>query len=173
MMPSHPVGTAVYRYWKVSCRGDVFAGRSRGLTLIEMVIVMTLIGLISAIAYPKLGSTLTRQDINGARSMITTMHAKARAAAVSRGRRTAMALTAGNLVIISRNPVSGVADTVGTPENVRQRYGVSVTVNPSNRDSLIFDSRGIGTESATTWVYVTKGGFADTIEVAPLGRIKR
>src|SRR5262245_50648856 len=146
---------------------------ARGLTLIEMVIVMTLIGLISAIAYPKLGTTLTRTDISGARTMITTMHAKARAAAVSRGRRTALALTGGNLVIVSRNPVSGAIDTVGTPENVIQRYGVSLAINPSIRDSLVFDSRGVGTESAATYLFVSKKGLADTIEVAPLGRIKR
>lgn len=144
----------------------------KGFTLIEIVLVLAIIGIASAIAYPKLGGALTKQNVYAARGTLTTMHAKARASAMSRGRRTALALQGGNLVIISSHPVTGVRDTVGTPINVVQRYGVTFVTNPS-RDSLIFDSRGLGTETSSTSMVVSKGGYADTVQIAPMGRIVR
>ena len=58
----------------------------RGFTLLEIIIVLVIIGVASAIAYPKLGSSLTRQDVHAARISLSTMHAKAKASAASRCR---------------------------------------------------------------------------------------
>jgi prepilin-type N-terminal cleavage/methylation domain-containing protein len=144
-----------------------------GFTLLEIIVVLAIIGVAAAIGYPKLGSSLTMQNVHGARMTMSTMHAKAKASAASRGRRTALAINGGNLVIISSNPVTGARDTVDTPENLGTRYGVTFSVSPSTRDSLIFDSRGLGTETSTTFIYVTKGGYTDTLQIGQLGRIKR
>jgi len=144
----------------------------RGFTLLEIVVVLAIIGVASVMVYPKVGTVLTRQDVRGARSLVSTMHAKARASAVSRGRRTALAIVSGKLVIVSNHPVSGARDTVGTVVNVASRYGVAFTVSPA-RDSLIFDSRGLGTETSATTIYVSKGGYTDSIAVSSLGRIQR
>ena len=81
-------------------------------------------------------------------------------------------MQSGNLVIISSHPVTGVRDTVGTVMNLVSRYGVTFSVSPS-RDSLIFDSRGLGTETSSTYIYVSKGGYTDTLEIGQLGRIAR
>ena len=143
-----------------------------GFTLLEIMVVMVMIGVIVAIGLPKIGSQLDRQNLRAARQLITTMHAKARASARWRSRRTALAIRNGNLVIVSNNPVTNAIDTVGaTNQDVVARYGIGFTVNPSGRDSLVFDPRGLGTETSTTQIYVSLMGYTDTITISPLGKL--
>ena len=144
----------------------------RGFSLMEILTVMIMIGIMASLALPRLNSTLAKQSVRGARSAITTAHSRARNAAISRGRRTAFAIRNGVLVILSRNPVTGVVDTVGrTSDSVTSRFGVTFTVNPSTRDTLVFDSRGLGTEGSGTDIYVSKSGYADTVSISSLGRV--
>lgn len=149
-------------------------GNNAGFSIIEVLTVIIMVGILVAIAIPKFGSAVARQDLRGARNLITTMHAKARASAVSRGRRTAFAIDAGQLAILSANPITGAVDTVGrTVEDVVGRFGITYRVDPDTRDTLVFDGRGLGAETATTTIYIAKAGFADTITIAPLGRVLR
>jgi prepilin-type N-terminal cleavage/methylation domain-containing protein len=144
----------------------------RGFSLIEILTVIIMIGLVAAMAIPKFGTTLSRQNVRGARLLITTMHAKARNAAVFRGRQTALVLKNGRLVIVSRHPVTGAVDTVGrTESDIVGLYGVSFVVNPSGRDTLFFNAGGLGSETGQTTIFVAKAGYADTIAISPLGRI--
>jgi Tfp pilus assembly protein FimT len=135
---------------------------------------MILIGIVSALALPRLGNTLAHQDVRGARTFITAAHARARASAISRGRRTAFAIAGGRLAIRSQHPLTGVVQLVGgTIDTVTDRFGVTLTIDPSTRDTLVFDPRGLGMENTSTTIIITKRGFADTVEIAPLGRIRR
>ena len=144
----------------------------RGFSLLEILTVMVMVGIIVAMGIPKFGTTMTRQNVRGARQLITTMHSRARNAAITRGRATKLAINNGNLVILSAHPVTGVTDTVGrTAEDVVGRYSVTFSVNPSTRDTLSFDARGLGTEGSATTIFVSKSGYADTISISPLGRI--
>lgn len=144
----------------------------RGFSLMEILTVMVMVGILAALGIPKFGNTMSRQNVRGARMQITTMHSRARTSAVSRGRLTGLVIRNGNLVIISRNPVTGAVDTVGkTAQDVVAKYGVTFSVNPSTRDTLVFSPRGLGSEATATTIYVSKSGFADTITISPLGRI--
>jgi prepilin-type N-terminal cleavage/methylation domain-containing protein len=144
-----------------------------GFSLMEILTVMVMIGIIASFAIPKFGSTLDHQSVRGAASEIATFHSKARNSAISRGRRTAFAIKSGVLAIRSLNPVTGVSELVGgTTDSVVGKFGVTMTVNPSTRDTLVFDSRGLGTEGSQTTIYVSKSGFTDTITISSLGRIQ-
>ena len=72
------------------------------------------------------------------------------------------------MVIRSVHPMTGVVDSVGAVENMIQRFTVDVT---ATRDSLVFDGRGLGTESSETFIYVRRGRVADTLRVSPSGRM--
>src|SRR5687768_12218936 len=135
----------------------------RGFSLIEILTVMIMIGIISALALPRLGNTLAHQDVRGARSYITATHARARASAVARGRRTAFAIKDGVLGIRSQHPLTGVMELVGgAVDTVTTRFGVTVSIDPNTRDTLVFDPRGLGMETSTTTIIITKRGFSDT-----------
>ncbi len=140
----------------------------RGLTLIEIAIVIVLVGVVTAITFPVASAEIRRQSVRSAVNGIVSMHSKARAAAIERGRATVLELTGGRLVIRSRHPVTGLPDTVGTVEDVAQRYGVIVS---ATRDSVVFDGRGVGVGSVTTVIAVTKATIADTLRISPFGRV--
>ena len=144
----------------------------RGFSLIEILTVMIMIGIISALALPRLGNSLAHQDVRGARAFIAAGHARARAAAVSRGRRTAFAIKNGVLAIRSQNPVTGTSELVGkTTDDVTARFGVTLSIEPNTRDTLVFSAKGLGLETSATTIIISKRGYADTLSIAPLGRI--
>jgi len=148
-------------------------GSARGFSLIEILTVMVMVGIIVAMGIPKFGNTLARQNVRGARVLITTLHSRARNSAISRSRTTKLAIKNGYFLTLSANPVTGAIDTVsGRGDSVSARYGVTYSVVPSTRDTLVFDARGLGTEATATTIYVSKSGFADTITISPLGRIQ-
>ena len=85
----------------------------RGFSLMEILTVMVMVGIMASFAIPRFGTTLARQSVRGARSLITTMHSRARNSAISRGRRTAFAIKDGVLAVRSSNPVTGTSELVG------------------------------------------------------------
>ena len=145
---------------------------TKGFTLIEIIVVLGLIGLLAAVAFRSLGPSFTAQQVRSARDQVASMHAKARANAIRRGSVTTLHLTSGNLMITSREPLTGNPDTIGAVYDVVAKYGVSFTmVSSPTRDSLVFDSRGIGTETSPTDIIVSRSGYTDTVTVSAVGRI--
>ncbi len=140
----------------------------RGMTLIEIVIVIVLIGAMAGYAIPRIGDAITKQNVRSARTLFVSMHARARATAIQRASRTQLVVSNGQVSIVSINPVTGAAQTVGNVEDLTQRYGV--TVLPASL-TLTFDARGIGTEGSQTEVSISKGQYASRIVISPAGRV--
>jgi len=140
-----------------------------GFTLIEMAIVVVIVGFVSALAYPRLSAAVTRERVRSAAVAVVTIHAKARAVAIQRGRPAVLDLTAGRLIIRSPDPVTGAPDTVDV-EDVAARYGVEIR---ATHDSVLFDPRGLGADMSPTTVYVALGTDADTVRISRLGRVLR
>ncbi len=142
----------------------------RGFTLIEVLIVIGLVGVMAAFAVPRIGRTLARQSVRSARGAVETLHSKARAISIQRGRRAALVFNGDVAVIVSRHPVTGAVDTIGNPEDLHSRYGVTCT---TSRDTLLFDPRGVGMESGNTTISVQKGPYVEGIVISSLGRVLR
>jgi prepilin-type N-terminal cleavage/methylation domain-containing protein len=141
-----------------------------GFTLMEVLIVIGLIGVIGALAIPRIGTALVRQSVRSSREAVVAMHARARTAAVQRGRATMLVVNGNEMLVISRHPVTGALDTVGSVEDLHSRYGVIVT---TTRDSVPFDSRGVGIATGDTKIVVKKGAYQDDVEINAWGRIIR
>ena len=144
------------------------ADGTRGFTLIETLLVIVIIGTLTTFAFPFLRKGQDRASLRSATDAIAGMHAIARAVASHRARRTVFELGSGVMVIRSTDPLTGAVDSVGAVENMNQRFTVDVT---STRDSLVFDARGLGTETSETYIYVRRGSLADTLRVTRLGRV--
>ena len=141
-----------------------------GFTLGELIIVILMVGVLTAMIAPRVGEAITKQGVRSARSAIVSMHSTARAAAVQRSRRTTLLVSGTTLVVRARHPVTGVLDTIGNPQDMRSRYGVSVV---TTRDSVVFDPRGVGVESGATTIVVSRGAYADTLQISAAGRVLR
>lgn len=141
----------------------------RGFTLIEILLVIAIIGAVAALTYPRIAEGLNRENVRSARQTITSLHARARATAIQRGRNTSVVHSGNQVYILSRHPVTGAIDTISTPVNIYDSYG-GVTQTWS-RDTLVFDPRGVGMETSATMVEVRKGTLADTIRITPVGSV--
>lgn len=146
-----------------------------GFTIMELLIVVVIIGIVSAAAYPLARSALVRVDVRGARYHATNLVTQARAAAQETGRTTTLSF-AGNRALITATPrlvnaVGSTVDTIaGTPVNYSQAYRVTIT--GSNGTSIVFDSRGLASSGATTITFA-RSGITDQMIVTGLGRVTR
>lgn len=139
----------------------------RGFSLIELVTAIVLIGIMAAFFLPRLTGELVRRNVRSARAAVTTMHAKARATAIYRGRAVSLVRSGNEMVILSTHPVTGAVDTVDR-RDFFGAYGVTIS---SSRDVLAFDPRGLGTEGSATTIVVSRSGYTDSVQVTPVGSI--
>lgn len=135
-----------------------------GLTLIELCLVLTIIGLVTTIAVRQLGLYLDRA---AARAAIVEA-----AAVVARARDEAVA---------QRIPASVRLDTVADALELRMggvtisrsalghAHGVSLS---TNRDSLAYDARGLGYGAANLTLVARRGRAAESLVVSRLGRLR-
>lgn len=148
--------------------------RNKGFTTIEMVIVVVLMGVIAAMAFPRIRGALDRQNVRSARAAAQTFVVKARAAAVQRGCRGTLHLPADGrmwVTICRVVPAAGsTIDTLGPIETLGSRYNVTIT--PS-RDSVMFDARGMKINFERVTVVFTHGSITDSLVVNELGKVVR
>ena len=137
-----------------------------GFTMIEMLIVMVIFAILTAVAMPKLGRSRTLSNVSSAKTQIAMMLSTAKGAAVSRGSTTVMHRT-GNTIWVSG---ATTADTIVRPQALGTRYGVTISV-PTGSDSVVFDPRGMAQLSTQTRFVVTRDTKVDTVCVTRGGAI--
>ncbi len=143
---------------------------SRGFTLIEMLMVVTLIGVLMIVALPFFRTGTDKASVRGAMDAISAMHAVAKATAIQRGRTARLVLMPSQsmAVVVAAKVTGPGVDTVGRVEDLASRFGVRFT---TTRDTLTFTPRGIGSDLSGTLIIVSKAGFIDTVSVTAAGRL--
>jgi Tfp pilus assembly protein FimT len=136
----------------------------RGLTLFELCLVLTIIGLVTTMAVRQFGLYLDRAAARAAVVEAATIVARARDEAVAQ-----------------RTPVSVRFDTAADVLELRMggvvlsraalglSHGVSLS---ANRDSLAYDLRGLGYGAANLTLVARRGRAADSLVVSRLGRLR-
>lgn len=148
------------------------ASRRSGFSLIELLIVITMVGILTAIVTPTIRRAVIRNNVISARNAMANLYTTARLTGVQTTRRVVLKRT-GNVVHVAAfprlTPLGGsTRDTVGTPVDLNEEYGVTLTASV---DSILLDPKGFG-GSSLTWV-VSRDGFADSIRVNNLGVVIR
>jgi prepilin-type N-terminal cleavage/methylation domain-containing protein len=151
------------------------ATRTNGFTIIETMMVVTILGAVTLIGYPRMRDGMTRTSVRGARTTLINLLSKARTAATQTNRITLLKIEGNNAFVLARPRLVAAAgsdaDTLGAVELLGDIYGVTVT---AAIDSVRFDPRGLGTGFGTgTDFLVSKNGKTETIRVDGLGRVTK
>src|SRR5206468_309749 len=140
----------------------------KGFSLIEMMFVFVLAGVIMAIGFPRLRSSLEKQNIRSARALLGTLAATARGTAVARGCNATLNMTVDSVWVtacamtppfaavtrmLARGQRSGTAAAFASRRLERMRIaGCIDTQRLPGQDTLY---RG------STWVAINRWAFTD------------
>ncbi len=149
--------------------------RSDGFSLIEMLIVITVMGVLVAILMPRMVTSFRQRATRGAVDRLATTHGLARATAIRFGQVAELHIDATNRRFWVEVDTSGtgIRDTVGLINHLAEQ--VTMT---SNRSLLCFDARGLTTtrstcESGDALVQFSMAGRTDTFQTTVLGKVLR
>ena len=140
------------------------AREARGFTLLELAVVTTIVGVMLALVAPRLGRLRDSHSVRAAMGDLSTGFTLARQSALAK--RTTVALvfdtTAGVVQIRS-------ADGPIRRSDLAASFGVALS---ANRDSAVYDPRGVGYGVSNLTITVRRGNFVDTLRMSRLGRTR-
>jgi prepilin-type N-terminal cleavage/methylation domain-containing protein len=151
---------------------DRVMGR-RGFSFVEMLIVFIIIGVVAAFGIPRLLQGVQKSNVRSAKVALSTMVAKARAAAVARGCNATVTLTSGPTgtvsVSVCRVNASGT-EMLGGVDSLAARYKLTMTPSAT---FMQFDPRGLSVGNATMTVRFTSSTATDSVMINQLGKVVR
>ena len=136
----------------------------RGVTIVELLITLVVLGVLSSIAVPRAATFIDRISVRGATQDVVLAIAAARAAATRRGAYVSFVADprTGRLRVVSGG------ETLFERDVLRSR-GVRLE---ASRESVTFAPGGLGWGAANTTVIVSRGTRSDTIVMSRLGRVR-
>lgn len=142
----------------------------RGFTIIELVIAITVGGILLSIAIAGFGAVESRTAARQARNAFAGLHARARAQAIEFGTRTMLMVDVdGDSVWIARN------DTVLETVRFADEFGVDLTADGS-RYALCMSPRGFADPDCTSFsggakLAFERSGESMTATMLPMGQL--
>jgi prepilin-type N-terminal cleavage/methylation domain-containing protein len=123
--------------------GSAPRGRRPGYSIIELLVVLTIISVTTAVALPKLRGLGLDTDVRSAQSALTSRVARARALAIQHGQPARLYFHRDSMwtVIVAAN---GTETRVGGLTNLRGLFNVTAEVDPVDNTFIQFDPRGVG-----------------------------
>lgn len=138
--------------------------RRRAFTLIETTVVLVVAGILLAVAAPRFARFRDASGVRGAMTDLGAAFALARQTAMARRAHASVVLdTAGGVVEVHSGMVTLAR------HSLRISYGVIVG---ADRDSAVYDARGLGYGLSDLSVTVRRGSFVDTLTMSKLGRTR-
>lgn len=165
------------------------ANNIKGFTLIELLIVVSILGILTALALPSFSDTLEASASNGERKRLLTMLNLARSEAIKRGGDVSIcasddgldceanAWSQGYIIFVDNNgDANGAAGTIDNGDEVIRAYNaaasastITMTVPMFTYNSLGFSGTG-GTQTFKVCPTSNNANNARSIEIGPSGR---
>ena len=145
-------------------RSDAPTSARGGVTLVELCMVLTLVGLLASIAIARFTRYLDRAAARAAVAEAATVVLRARDEAMAQRAPVSVRFDtlAGTLELSARGVVLSRAA-------LGHAHGVSLS---STRDSLAYDPRGLGWGAANLTMTARRGAAAESLVVSRLGRVR-
>ncbi len=148
--------------------------KQSGITLIEMMIVVLVLGVIAATTTPLVANAYHRQAVRTAADEFRSSHALARSVAMKYGRRAALHIGSTRFwVEADTGATSGVTDTISHVRELEKNVQMS-----SNRPMLCFNAKGLPSvrppcPAPDATVVFSLGDHSDTVQISSAGRVER
>lgn len=139
----------------------------RGLTIVELLTVMTIIGILLGIALPRFAGWMDRLAVSRAAIELASFYNRARFGAIFRSTRVRLEFTADSLVAAYER-ARGDSTFIQWPGPAHHHVSLKVS-----RSVIRIHPTGIGYGAANTKLVVQRGMVAESLTTSRLGRIKR
>ena len=150
-------------------------GLRRGFSLAELLIAISIIGILSAVSLPRFGYLRKQSQLRSAMNHFTRVVMTARQTAIQRGR-PAYFKTDGTLMWVTLDTTGNNVDSVVVIRamSLPTQYRVNIT-SPTGVTTVKYDPRGIATQSSkTTFIFThTTTDILDSLCVSKLGNTIR
>jgi prepilin-type N-terminal cleavage/methylation domain-containing protein len=138
----------------------------RGFTLIEMAIVLVVVGVMTALAAPRIAGYVDQLAVKRAEAETAAFYNRVRIAAVYRAARVRIGFSGDSLVAVAEGASDSIVGNIRGPT----RFGVTLT---ASRPEIRLYPNGLGLGAANTKLVFRRGGAADSLTISRLGRIRR
>ncbi|MEX2154159.1 MAG: type II secretion system protein [Gemmatimonadaceae bacterium] len=120
--------------------------RKHGYTLAEVLIVVSIAGILAAVALPRLGRIRDAGQMSSATTRFTRAVMAARQASIQRGKRSYFKHSGSSIWVILDTTGNATDSVIVTASlSLQNLYGVEVTA-PTGVTSIEYDPRGIATQ---------------------------
>ena len=137
----------------------------QGTTVPELIVVLTVVGVLMVVALTRSGSARDRASVRAAATETIATFALARRWSLSRASRTAVTFDTTTAALIVRS----YADTIAR-RSLASSHGVRFS---ASRDSMAYAPNGLGYGASNLTLVLRRGEAAETVVVSRLGRVRR
>ncbi|HLV26189.1 MAG TPA: hypothetical protein VKZ41_07730 [Gemmatimonadales bacterium] len=147
------------------------ARQRSGFTTAELLIVIIIMGVVSALAIPRLTVIRDRNGIDSARSQLESTVTSARSAARQRSMPSVVQLSGSVLSSWTYSPTTGDTVWLVRPSDLGAATGVDITTT-DKAATINFDTRGFADRADSVRVWrITIGERSDSVCIGPLGHL--
>jgi prepilin-type N-terminal cleavage/methylation domain-containing protein len=143
-------------------------GRS-GITLIEMIIVLSVMGIMVGMGLPRFHGMIERAGVSSARDQVMSALQVARTTAVRRAANTTFNISGDEIWVTSDS--SGTSVTIMPKMSMYTQHSAKVTTS-GKVDAIQFNMRGLASGVAGR-IFLTRGSKVDSVCVTVLGGTTR